>query len=68
MSKITDEDRGCLEYFHEEKGDITRWCDWEDMKPVFQEEHPELITAMESVRIANLTLNSIVKVVCGLSE
>lgn len=60
MSKITQEDRNSLRYFHEEKGDITRWVNWEDKKELFFEEYPELRTAIDNLRAWNLIMNSII--------
>jgi len=45
MSKLTDEQKDMLRYFWEEKGDITRYCEFEELKPIIQEEYPELLKA-----------------------
>ena len=58
---LTEEDRGMIEYFITEKGDITRWCDWEKKKAAIEEELPELIAALKQLDIAERTLNAIMK-------
>lgn len=58
--KLTHRDLSMIEYFHKMKGDITRWAQWEEKKPLIKEEYPELIDALERVEIAEKTLNKIV--------
>lgn len=48
MSKLSDEQRESLRYFWEEKGDITRYCDFERLKPVLRDEFPEILTAWDN--------------------
>ena len=58
--KLTDEDKAMISYFIGEKGDITRWCDWEDKKHVVEKELPELIDALRRLDSAEKTLSAIV--------
>lgn len=58
-TKLTEEDRNLLLYFHEH-GDITRWSQWESKKALFIVEYPELISAMFSLNVAERTLDAVV--------
>lgn len=58
---VTDEDRAMLDYFINEKGDITRWCRWEERKPVIAAEMPELIAALDAVDAAEQMLATIMR-------
>ena len=63
MEKLSDQDKAMIVYFWEEKGDLTRWCSWEEKKPMVEEEFPELIKALKDFDIAkkmiSLTVRSI---------
>jgi len=58
---ITDSDKNMICYFIQEKGDITRWCDWEKRKTDIAIERPELIAAINNLEIAKRTLSAIVE-------
>ncbi|MCK5563720.1 MAG: hypothetical protein KAJ07_00600 [Planctomycetes bacterium] len=49
--KLTEDDLGMFWYFYVDKGDITRWCDWEKKKPLFEKQYPELIRALNNIEI-----------------
>lgn len=59
-TKIEEEDYDMLQYFHEEKGDMTRYAQWDALLPLLKVKHPELITAMRNLRAARRTLDAIV--------
>ncbi len=58
---ITDEDLRVIQYFWEEKGDLTRWAHWEEKLPLLREKYPELVYAWEDHVKAEVLLNFIVK-------
>ncbi len=58
---LTEEDRNMICYFIQEKGDIARWCDWEERRDIIAAEYPELIAALTSLKIAERTLDAIVE-------
>ena len=60
MEQLTEEDYASIIYFWIVKGDIRRWSEWEDRKGQFQYYHPELIEAMERLRVAKIMLNLVV--------
>ncbi len=57
---VTDDDKRMICHFIREKGDITRWTDWEERKADIGVEYPELIAALDNLIIAERTLNAIV--------
>jgi hypothetical protein len=63
MSKLTDEQKSDIRYFWEEKGDISRYCDFEELKPIIQEEYPELLKAWydykASIKIMDVVIKSL---------
>ncbi len=61
FNEFTDSDYTMVEYFWEEKEDITRWCDWEKKKPLFARDCPEPIRAFNSYIIAKRTISAIIK-------
>lgn len=58
---ITEEDRRMVKYFLEEKGDVTRWCDWEEKKEALFTLYPELHTALFNLDVAERTLKHVVE-------
>jgi len=58
---VTEDDKNMIDYFLNEKGDIERWSSWEDRKADIKAEYPELIYALNQVKIANRVLSAIVK-------
>ena len=59
MSKLTDEQKSMLKYFWEEKKDITVYCDFEKLKPIIQEEYPELLKAWIDYQISIKIMNTV---------
>lgn len=57
---LTAEDYRTIRYFIIEKGDVSRWCDWEQKKAEVASERPELIAALTNVLVAERTLRAIV--------
>lgn len=60
MVVITEEDRRMIRYFIEEKGDVTRWCSWEEKKAAIFATWPELRAALHNLDIAERNLKHIV--------
>jgi hypothetical protein len=56
---LTEEHKSMLKYFWEEKGDIERYCDFEKLKPIIQEEYPELLKAWYDYKTSIRTMNAI---------
>lgn len=61
MSQLTPEDIRSIKYFITDKGDITRWCDWEAKKEQVRLQFPELIAALHAQITADRTLAAVVK-------
>ena len=53
---ITDEDLRSVRYFIEEKGDVTRWTDWDEKKAAIFALHPDLRLALNNMEVAELAL------------
>ncbi|AAQ96587.1 hypothetical protein [Vibrio phage VP16C] len=53
---ITPEDLGTMKYFIEEKGDVTRWCDWDEKKAAIFELYPGLRRALNNLELAETQL------------
>ena len=58
---LTDEDKGDIVYFWQEKRDLSRLCSWERIKPAVAREYPEILKAWEDYLTAIRTLNAVVK-------
>jgi len=58
--EVTEEDRNMVVYFIQEKGDVTRWVQWEKRKGVIGKEYPELIAALDAQIVADRTLKAVV--------
>ena len=62
MSKLTSEQKDMIRYFWEEKGSLERYCDFEELKPIIQEEYPEILKAWydykASIKIMDAVINS----------
>ena len=50
-----------IRYFWKEKGDIKRWCSWEDFKVILQKERPDLYLIITNYMVAEAALNSAVE-------
>jgi hypothetical protein len=48
-----------LVYFWEEKGDVTRYCEWERMQPELQRKYPEIIKAWNDYLASRRTLTAV---------
>lgn len=59
--QLTDEDMNSIVYFHREKGDVTRWCEWNEKKHLLQKENPALWHAFQQLEIAQQTLDALLK-------
>lgn len=61
QQKLSDEDYRMLEHFYNDKGDVTRWCDWEKKKDWLRRDDPALYHAFQQVEIAHQTLQALLK-------
>ena len=62
--RITDEDLETVQYFWEEKGDVTWWIDWKKKLPLMRIQYPELVDAVERYHIVRRTLSAVIKGIC----
>lgn len=58
--KLKESDYAMVQYFYEEKGDIERWSEWENKKPLFKKYNPELIKAIKKVKKAEWKLSKVI--------
>ena len=59
MTPIKDDDWNMLDYFWKEKGDVTRWCDWDKFKAAHPD-HP-VVEAWTRYKAAEAMLDVVVK-------
>ena len=59
-----DSDLGSIRYFWEEKGDVTRYCDWERCKADF----PEIEKAWNDFKLAERVLDAVINGVKQYAE
>jgi hypothetical protein len=58
---VTELDKNMIDYFLNEMGDIERWSSWDDRKPDIAAEYPELIAALDQLKIAKRTLSAVAR-------
>lgn len=58
---VTNADRRMISYFIMEKGDITRWVNWNSRKEIIEAEYPELVKALQDYAAAEKILHLVVK-------
>lgn len=58
--QMNDGDAISIDYFINEKGDIDRWCDWQNRRPIVAAKYPELIDALERINISKRNLSAVV--------
>lgn len=54
MQKVTSDEQNMLDYYLNEKGDVTRWSEWEDFSnrhPLIKRLHSEMEDARELLKI-----------------
>jgi hypothetical protein len=60
---LTHEQASMLRYFWNEKGDPTRYCEWESLLPALEEHHPHVLKAWKdhkaSIRILDVVMNDL---------
>lgn len=61
IRRLTDEERCMLRYFHKERGDITRYVAWDELRPILERWHPELLKAHADLVAAERILDLVVK-------
>ena len=59
MSDIEDA-RMCV-YFYEGYGDVTRYADWPEVRGRLLVERPEVVAAVDALRVAERTLTAVLK-------
>ncbi|MHA1676473.1 MAG: hypothetical protein ACTSU6_04775 [Candidatus Njordarchaeales archaeon] len=57
-------DYSSLQYFYEDKGDVTRWGDWEEQKLLIAVKHPEIIIALSNLDGYQRAADLIIKTIC----
>jgi len=65
---LTKDDKNMVCYFLKVKGDITRWCDWENKKDEIFKEYPDLEVAFRCVEIANDHVTNIIEKISESNE
>lgn len=58
---MTEQDRHDLVYFWTQKRDVTRWDGWETRKEVIRETNPEIVHAVEQIKMCERILDLAVK-------
>ncbi len=61
MDELTVHDYDMVYYFWTERGRIDGWGDWDKLKPLFAEKHPELIKAWDDYKTARKILELVVE-------
>ena len=61
LDSVTEDDLNMIAYFILERGNITRWSQWEERKPVIAKEFPELLAALDALTVAERTVRAIVQ-------
>lgn len=59
QDEITEEDRQMVLYFIQEKGDITRWSDWESRRGVIFRAYPALKTALDYLAVSETMMDNV---------
>lgn len=57
----TDGDLAMLRYFHENRGDMTRYVGWEEIKDDFKARYPHVFDAWERHASAERTLDILIQ-------
>lgn len=58
---ITEEEKRMLQYFWEAKGDLERYCKFEEIKPKLQKEYPEVIKAWNDYKVSERILTAVLE-------
>lgn len=58
---MSEDEKATIKYFWTEKGDVTRWCEWDEHKEEIRKTNPELVAAVDNLVVAKLTLTAIVR-------
>jgi hypothetical protein len=58
---LTEEQINEIKYFHEYKGDVTRWIGWEGAQPQIREHHPTLFHCYQAMKIHEHLLDLAIK-------
>jgi hypothetical protein len=58
---LQDGDLEMIAYFHREKGDVTCWCDWDNVQDALLREHPAIVKAHNDYRMASAVLDAVIK-------
>ena len=58
---ITDQDIGQVQYFWQKRGNLDSWTEWEEKKPFFEVEYPELVRCWNDYKIAEQLLNILIE-------
>ena len=58
---VEESDIAMLKYFQEEKGDMTRYCDYENIKEDLDKNYPEISKSFKDFKDSKAVYNSIMK-------
>jgi hypothetical protein len=58
---LTASDYAAVRYFILDKGDVTRWVGWREKRPLFEQQHPELIKALRDLEASERILKAVVE-------
>ncbi len=58
--ELTEEDVNMLAYFWNEKGDLERWCHWEDRKEIMEMHCPEILKAWHEYKLSRRVLTKLI--------
>lgn len=59
--KLSEEEISDLKYFWEEKGDVERYYKFEELKPLIQEQYPELYKAWYDYKASIKIMDAVIK-------
>jgi hypothetical protein len=60
MEKLTKTDLGDLKYFWEEKGDLERLTTFEKLKPLIENEYPEILKAWNDYKTSIKIMDAVI--------
>lgn len=61
LEPITAEDLEAIRYFWHERGDITRWCDWDTKAEALKAQFPEIVKAQQDYEASMKTMTAVLR-------
>ena len=59
--KLTEDQLSSIKYFWQDKGDLERYCSFEELKPALLEQKPEIIKAWNDYKTAVAILDAVIE-------